>query len=243
MKNSSIIVALLAISTSFYQCQSPKESTNELTKAAWKELFNGKDLSGWKHVGPGAMVVEDGMLHGEGGMGLLYLEGEKYGNCVFHIEWKMQKENSNSGVFIRIPIEPLEEMMPVFYGNEVQIDNKPELSGEDEYHYTGTLYSFSKPLAKPGKPGPEWNSMDIYLDGPRTVVMVNDVKVTDFKDGDPVPKRKFDFEPFHGARPDSGYFGLQNHGKEDIVYFRKVAVRPITQEDREIGNLKSRASK
>lgn len=46
-------------------------------------------------------------------------------------------------------------MTPVFYGNEVQIDNKPELSGEDEYHYMGTLYSFSKPLAKPGKLGPE----------------------------------------------------------------------------------------
>jgi hypothetical protein len=68
-----------------------------INESSLERAFNGKDLSGWKHVGPGAMVVEDGMLHGEGGMGLLYREGEKYGNCVFHIEWKMQKENSNSG--------------------------------------------------------------------------------------------------------------------------------------------------
>ncbi len=39
--------------------------------------------------------------------------------------------------------------MPVHYGYEVQIDNKPELSDEDDYHYTGTIYSLTKPLAKP----------------------------------------------------------------------------------------------
>jgi hypothetical protein len=77
----------------------------------------------------------------------------------------MQKANSNSGVFIRIPIEPREPWMPVYYGYEVQIDNHPETSGEDEYHITGTLYSISKPHAKPGKPGPEWNVMEITLDG------------------------------------------------------------------------------
>ena len=26
----------------------------------WKQLFDGKDLMGWKHVGPGEMTVEDG---------------------------------------------------------------------------------------------------------------------------------------------------------------------------------------
>ena len=30
-----------------------------LTAAEWKPLFNGKDLNGWKHVGPGGMTVED----------------------------------------------------------------------------------------------------------------------------------------------------------------------------------------
>ena len=61
--------------------------------------------------------------------------------------------------------------MPVHYGYEVQIDNKPELSGEDEYHYTGMLYSLTKPIAKTGLPGPQWNTMEITLDGPRTIVV------------------------------------------------------------------------
>ena len=38
----------------------------------WKQLFNGKDLVGWKHVGPGEMTVEDGLIQTHGGMGLLY---------------------------------------------------------------------------------------------------------------------------------------------------------------------------
>src|SRR6266481_6661471 len=45
----------------------------------WKQLFNGKDLTGWKHVGPGGMTVEDGLIKTHGGMGLLYWTGGKVG--------------------------------------------------------------------------------------------------------------------------------------------------------------------
>ena len=162
----------------------------------WRQLFNGKDLTGWEHTGPGVV-------------------------------FKMQKTNSNSVVFIRVPVEPREEWMPIHYGYEVQIDNMPELSDEDEYHYTGTVYSLSKPLAKTGKPGPEWNTMEITIDGPRTIVYLNGVKVTDYNEGDPVPERKYDFEPIHGPRPDSGYIGVQNHGETDVVYFKEIAVKQL----------------
>lgn len=194
---------------------------------AWQELFNGKDLNGWKHVGPDSMTVVDGEIHTNGGMGLLYWSGGKVGNCQIKVVYRMRDKNDNSGVFIRIPVEPREAWMPVNYGYEVQIDNNPETSGEDEFHYTGTLYSITKPLAKAGKPGPEWNTMIITLDGPHTVVTLNGVRVTDYTEGDPVPPRKFDFEPFRGIRPDSGYFGLQNHSKNDIVYFKQVAIRDL----------------
>jgi hypothetical protein len=194
----------------------------------WTQLFNGKDLSGWKHVGPGYMAVEgDGFIHTHGGMGLLYWTGGKIGDCVLHVVFRMRDENDNSGVFVRIPLEPREEWMPVHYGYEVQIDNHPDRSNEDEYHSTGMLYSLTKPLAQAWKPGPEWNIMDITLDGPRTIVVLNGVKVTDYKEGDPVPPRKFDFEPQRGLRPDLGYFGLQNHSNKDIVFFKEVAIKPL----------------
>jgi hypothetical protein len=192
-----------------------------------KQLFNGKDLNDWQHVGPGSMSVENGLIQTHGGMGLLYWKGGKISNCVLRVVYKMRDHNDNSGVFIRIPLEPREEWMPVHYGYEVQIDNEPEKSNEDEYHITGTLYSLTKPLAKPGKPGPEWNTMEITLDGPRTVVTLNGVKVTDYTEGQPVPPRKFSFEPQHGQRPIEGYFGLQNHSKNDVVFFKEVSIRPL----------------
>jgi hypothetical protein len=119
--------------------------------------------------------------------------------------------------------------MPVYYGYEVQIDNHPETSNEDDYHITGTLYSLTKPLAKSGKPGPEWNTMEITLAGPHTIVYLNGEKVTDYMEGDPVPERKFDFEPFRGRRPDAGFIGLQNHGDDDIVFFKEVSVKPLVK--------------
>ena len=195
--------------------------------AEWKQLFDGKDLTGWKHVGPGEMTVEDGLIRTHGGMGLLYWTGGKLGDCVIRVVYKMRDHNDNSGVFIRIPIEPREPWMPVHYGYEVQIDNEPEKSNEDDYHVTATLYSLTKPLARPGKPGPEWNTMEITLEGPHTTVVVNGVKVTEFTEGDPVPPKKFDFEPERGPRPQDGYIGLQNHSDNDIVFFKEVAVRML----------------
>jgi hypothetical protein len=173
------------------------------------------------------MTIENGLIQTHGGMGLLYWTEGKVANSRLKVVYRMRDHNDNSGVFIRIPLEPREPWMPVHYGYEVQIDNQPEDSKEDEYHVTAALYSLTKPLARPGKPGPEWNTMVITLDGPHTIVVLNDVKVTDYTEGQPVAERKFDFEPQRGRRPDEGYIGLQNHSDNDIVFFKEVALQPL----------------
>jgi hypothetical protein len=193
----------------------------------WKPLFNGKDLTGWKHVGPGYLTVEDGVIRTHGGMGLTYWTGGKVEDCEIKVVYRMRDKNDNSGVFVRIPTEPTEVWMPVNKGYEVQIDNEPETSNEDEYHVTGTLYSLTKPMAKPGKPAPEWNTMVIRLEGPRTVITVNGQTVTDYTEGQPVPPKKLSFEPDRGRRPDAGWFGLQNHSDNDIVFFKEVSFRSL----------------
>jgi hypothetical protein len=195
----------------------------------WKQLFNGKDLTGWKHVDKGSMTVENGMIRGHGGMGLLYWTGGKISNCQLRVVYKMRDHNDNSGVYVRIPIEPREAWMPVNYGYEVQIDNEPEKGNEDDTHATGCLYSLNKALARPGKPGPQWNTMEITLDGDHTVVTVNGLKVTDYREGQPVPPKKLWFEPERGRRPTAGWFGLQNHSDHDIVYFKQVELRQLNK--------------
>lgn len=186
----------------------------------WKPIFNGKDFNGWSQVGDGKFEIEDGNLKTQGGMGLLWYTPQKLKNVVIKIEYK-NPGGKNAGIFIRIPEKPEDAWMPVNKGYEVQIDDN-----QDDFHVTGVLYSLTGAKAKPSKPG-EWNTMEITLDETRTMVMVNGVLVTDFKEGDKVPPKKEDYEPDRGPRPIEGYIGLQNHGDEDIVYFRKISIKSI----------------
>ena len=142
------------------------------------------------------------------------------------VVYRVGGESANSGVFVRIPIEPREEWMPVHYGFEVQIYN-----AGDQMHRTGTIYSFTRAKATPERPGPAWNEMIIRLAGARTTVTVNGVLVTDYVDSPAAqagaPARVSDWEPRLGVRPNKGWIGLQNHWNNDLVYFKEVAIRPI----------------
>ena len=180
-------------------------------------------MTGWEHVGPGKFVIEDGLLKTRGGMGLLWYTPKKIGNAAIRVVYRVEQDKSNSGVFIRIPEKPTEPWMPVNRGYEVQID-----SGEDDYHVSGVLYSLTKAMTRPQKPAGEWNTLEITLDGPRTVVDLNGTKVTDYTEGQPVPSKVKSYEPDRGRRPDEGYFGLQNHSDKDVVYFKEVAVKGLT---------------
>ena len=189
-----------------------------------RALFNGKDLDGWQQVGPGSFVVRDGMMKTEGGMGMLWYAREKIAHATIRVVFKLTSKESDSGVFIRIPDESTEPWMPINRGYEVEIGDWP-----DDYSCTGVLYTFTKALARPIKPIGEWNTMDITIDGPRTIVYLNAVKVTNFTEGQAVPaKPPGSHDPDRGPRPNSGYIGLQNHPGSE-VYFREVSVVHLPQ--------------
>ena len=75
------------------------------------------------------------------------------------------------------------------------------------------------------KPTGEWNTMDIELQGQKTIVILNGQKVNEFTGDQPVPPRKQWYEPVRGPRPDLGYIGLQNHDARSTVYFREVSAK------------------
>jgi len=187
-----------------------------------KTLFNGKNLDGWQQVGPGSFGVKDGMMRTEGGMGMLWYTREKIGHAKLRVVFKLTGKEADSGVFIRIPEKPTEPWMPINRGYEVEIGDWP-----DDYSCTGVLYTFTKPLARPLKPSGEWNTLEITIDGPHTVVYLNAVEVTDFTEGQTVPpKHPGSIDPDRGPRPESGYIGLQNHPGSE-VYFKEVSVEPL----------------
>ena len=189
--------------------------------SAPRPLFNGRDLTGWSWVDNEGFRVEDGMIRTQGTKGMLWYR-EKIGNAKLRVVYKMSTPNGNSGIFIRIPHEPKTEREGVHYGIEVQIDDR-----DDDWHCTGVLYSMTKALARPSKPAGEWNTLDITLDGLRTIVHVNGVKVTDYDGVSPVPERTKSYEPERRPRPESGYIGIQNHDERAVLYFKEISVAPL----------------
>lgn len=187
-----------------------------------EQLFNGADMSGWRHVGRGEFTVEDGALKTSGGMGLLVFDGKEIGNAVLRVVYKPDTPESNAGVFIRVPEKPHDPWFAVHRGYEVQIEDTA-----DEFHRTGSIYSLS-PAAEFPASEDGWNTMEIALDGQVTRISVNGRVVNEFDGTQEVPERKRWFEPQRGPRPDSGYIGLQNHDEKSVVCFREVSVRPLS---------------
>ena len=224
MMNKTIVAVLLAGGLAVGRAPTvAQEATALAPEAGWTPLFNGRDFTGWEHVGAGGFVIEDGVLKTEGGMGLLWYTERRFRDVVIRVEY-LNPGGRNAGVFIRIPEPPADAWQGVHTGYEAQIDDLVE----DDYATTGVLYSLTRALARPARPG-EWNTMEIILDDDRTVVTINGVLVTYHREGDPVPPREADWEPARGPRPAEGYIGLQNHGPEDVVYFREVSVRPLPE--------------
>jgi hypothetical protein len=218
LMNSRVAVLLLAAAA--------------VLSAQTKQLFNGKDLTGWaripRHVDASAgqkpgIVVENGLLVSipAAPEDDFWYTPEKIGNATLRVVFKVSAKNANSGIFIRIPAPPKSEDDAIDKGIEVQIDD----SGDD-FHATGVLYSMTQAKARPSKPIGEWNTLEITLKGPRTIVKLNGVLVTDYDGVSPVPPKKGRYEPERGPRPDSGYIAIQHHGGDATVWFREISMTP-----------------
>jgi len=198
--------------------------------AAEQQLFNGKDLNGWaripRHEGlpegqkPG-FLVQNGLLVSvpDAPEDDLWYIGKKIGNATLRVVYKVSAPDANSGVFIRIPYAPKSEDDAINKGIEVQIQE-----AADDYHCTGVLYSMTQAKARPYKPAGEWNTLEIEMRGPRTIVRLNGVVVTDYDGISPVPPKKGQYEPERGPRPDEGYIAIQHHGGAATVWFREIAL-------------------
>lgn len=197
-----------------------------------KQLFNGKDLTGWSRIPrhedapkdqqPG-FRVENGLLVSlpDAPEDDLWYTPGKLGNGTLRVVYKVSDKSANSGIFIRIPEKPKSEDDAINRGIEVQIGDTA-----DDYHTTGVLYSMTQAKAKPSKPAGEWNTMEISMKGPRTVVKLNGVLVTDYDGTSEVPPKKGRYEPDRGPRPDTGYIAVQHHGGAATVWFREISFAP-----------------
>jgi hypothetical protein len=185
----------------------------------WVSLFNGKDLSGWKIVGPERWSVDDGTILGEGIKGKDgFLKTEKtYKDFHAFLRFKCETPN-NSGFFYHSDIE--EDIDKIRF-IQVEIDTK--IGG-----HTAGLHGDHTPETK-GRgwivwPAPEletvvrpfdWNEMLVMVEGKRTRTFLNGVPMIDFTFPDP--------------RNTNGIIALQIHpGKPSRIRFKDIWIRDLT---------------
>jgi hypothetical protein len=182
----------------------------------WVQLFNGKDLSGWKVYpeGTGEWKVEDGVLVGSGKTSHLFSEGE-YDNFYYRVE-AMINDGGNSGQYSRAQFGP---GFPKGYEAQINATHKDPIR-------TGSLYpSFAKlsdderkkilVLDQLHKPD-QWFIQEVMADGNHIMIKVNGNVTVDFIDQNNTYSK--------------GHFALQQHDPGTVVKFRKIEYRPITGE-------------
>ena len=129
------------------------------------QLFNGKDLSGWKASDPNAKAtwkVEGGTLVSPG-HGPELITDAKFEDFKLHIEFNCAP-GSNSGVYLRGRYE-------------LQIEDDPVPEGPSMR--TGGIYGFLAPAPEqPRTPG-KWQSYDIMLVGRVVTVVQNGHTIID----------------------------------------------------------------
>jgi len=142
-------------------------------------LFNGKDLTGWKIYGTEKWFVQDGLLICESGpdKGYGYLATEKfYKNFDLTVEF-LQEANGNSGVFFRSTIE----------GTKIagwQCEVAPQghdTGGIYESYGRGWLKQIEDEKENILKVG-QWNKLRIKVVGDKVQTWLNGQPMVDFSD-------------------------------------------------------------
>jgi uncharacterized protein (TIGR03067 family) len=192
----------------------PAAEKTQPDREAWVQLFNGRDLRGWKtYADTGVWRVQDGVLcnNGAGKRGDLWSEVGDYRNFHCRIEAKID-DGGNSGLFFRrrFGSPPFDD------GYEAQINS----THPRDPIRTGSLYglvNIKEMLVSPN----EWFTMDVIAQGEHLVIKVNGKTTVDTME--------------RQRRLTGGHFALQDHTK--VVYFRKIEVKeledsppPITKE-------------
>jgi hypothetical protein len=129
------------------------------------ELFNGKDLSGWKPRQAGVKigwVVKDGLLV-NAAPGNDLLTDKTFTDFRLHAEFRYPK-GSNSGIYLRGRYE-------------VQIEDN--YGQEPDSERIGGVYGFLTPSVNAAKRAGEWQTLDITLVGRVVTVVLNGERIID----------------------------------------------------------------
>ena len=186
----------------------------------WSQLFNGKDLSGWKvNENPGSVRVSDGALVVGGKRAHVFYDGPIYAHSFKNFEFHAQVKTlpkANSGIYFHTQFQ--QGGWPSL-GYECQVNNS-----QGDWRRTGGLYAIEDVRTPPAKDN-EWFDMDITVRGKHITVAVNGKVTADYT------------EPANAERPKNmagrllsrGTFAFQCHDPGSVVHYKDVRVKPLPE--------------
>ncbi len=165
------------------------------------ELYNGRDLSGWKEVRSSSAKWEANgeTLTGRDGNG--YLQHERAVQDFALQLYYRASPTANGGVFFRWMTDDSDR------GNEIQILDVPESTMP-----SGSIYGLSRADPAGLRPVGEWQLLQLFVEGAHAVTYLNGKKCAETS-------------ALEKIRP--GHITLQMHKENSRIEFRDIALVPL----------------
>ncbi len=196
----------------------------------WRELSNGKDLTGWKpNFYPDSWSVMDGVIRAQATKASSHLfyvgdksEGfEKFDD--FELELEARSEpGSNAGIFIHTGLEVSGGDAHLSKGYEIQLN-----SSAVEKRKTGSLYAVVD-LSKSPVDESQWFKVRVTVRGQKISIHLNGVQVVDYTEPPNVERPRE--RAGRKLNPEGGAIALQAHDPKSVFYFRNVRVRTLPEQ-------------
>jgi len=191
------------------------EDKDKESKDGWVQLFNGKDLKGWKtHPDDKAKwEVKDGAIVGTGRAGHLFSERGDYEN--FHLRFEVKiNDKGNSGQYFRAKFAKAfppgyEAQINSTHGDKVRTGSLyPDFRDKYTADEKKKMLVFDK-LVEPDT----YFTQEVIAVGNHIIIKVNGKTTVDFVD--------------EKKRHTRGHFAIQQHDPGSVVHVRKVAVKEL----------------
>lgn len=206
----------------------PPEEANAIlaeigeSDAEFTPLFNGTDFAGW--IGStDAYEIVDGAIcckHGRGGN---LLTEREFSNYVVRLEFKLPP-GGNNGLAIRAPAPNVDS---AYEGLELQVldNDAPQYKNIHDYQVHGSVYGVAPAQRGFLRATGEWNYQEVVVDGPRVIVRLNGVTITDANLDELRANGTPDGRAHPGLARTSGHFGFAGH--DDPVMFRNIRLKVL----------------
>jgi hypothetical protein len=177
---------------------------SEELRQGWIRLFDGQTLMGWTKTDGANWRVKDNAIVATEGTNSLLCTSVPFSDYEVSLDFRAE-EKTNSGLFLRTPLVPMDPARDCFELN---------IAPKDNPFPTGSLVFRQKRNDSIVDPAPnEWHNLKALVQGDRVITWLDGVQTCEYQDT---------------TNLRSGFVGLQF--REGKIEFREIKIRPLADE-------------